>query len=96
MNWFKAIEWTHFVTVLKDTIDELKKSINQHTSELQQLHQQNQMLLQLLGQQKNEILRLERKLESIEMHLRIPVPSSPNMDGMLNQQSKLPSPSQEA
>lgn len=83
MGWIKdSISWAHFVTVLRESVDELKKSLGQHSSELQQLRQQNQMLLQQLVQQANESQRLERKIESIEAHLRSPRASNLTIDAI--------------
>lgn len=78
MGWIKdSISWAHFVTVLRESVDELRKSIGQNSTELEKLRNQNQLLLQQLVQQANETQRLERKLESIEAHLR--APNVPNM-----------------
>lgn len=90
MGWIKdSISWAHFVTVLRESVDELKKSLGQHSSEIQQLRQQNQMLVQQLVQQANETQRLERKLESIEAHLRAPHARALTIDSM-SQPVKLP------
>jgi chromosome segregation ATPase len=71
MGWIKdSVSWAHFVTVIRETVDELKKSIGQHSKELDQVRGQNQLLLQQSVQQANEIQRLERKIESIEAYLR--------------------------
>lgn len=71
MGWIKdSVSWAHFVTVVRETVDELKKSIGQHSKELDQVRAQNQLLLQQSVQQATEIQRLERKIESIEAHLR--------------------------
>lgn len=90
MGWIKdSVSWAHFVTVLRESVDEIKKSLSQHSSELQQLRQQNQMLLQQLVQQAHETQRLERKIESIEAHLRSPPVHGLTIDAM-SQQPKVP------
>lgn len=90
MGWMKdSISWAHFVSVLRESVDELKKSIGQHSAELQQLRQQNQMLLQQLVQQANEMQRLDRKLESVEAHLRMSPFHGLTIDGT-GHQSRLP------
>ena len=92
MGWVKdSISWAHFVSVLRESVDELKKSLGQHSSELQQLRQQNQMLLQQLVQQANETQRLERKIESIEAHLRESRVSSVTIDAMSQSPKRLAS-----
>ena len=89
MGWIKeSISWAHFVTVLRESVSELKQSISQNATEIQQLRQQNQLLLQQLVQQANETQRLERKLDSIEAHLRSARPQSLTIDS-LSQQSKI-------
>ncbi len=90
MGWMKeSISWAHFVTVLRESVEELKKSLGQHSSELQQLRQQNQLLVQQLVQQANEMQRIERKLESVETHLRGSFVHGHTIDS-IRQQPKLP------
>lgn len=89
MGWIKdSISWAHFVTMLRETVDALRKSLNQHSAEIQQLRQQNNLLVQQLVQNANEFQRLERKIESIEAYLRAPF-SQPNHDGT-GRQPRLP------
>lgn len=86
MGWIKeSISWANFVTVLRETIDELRKSLGQHSTELQDLRQQNQLLLQQLVQQANDMQRLERKLEGIELHLRAPIIQSHPVEAVVRQ-----------
>lgn len=81
MGWIRdSISWAHFVTVLRETIGELRKLLAQHGSEIGQLRHQNQLLLQRLVHQANEIQRLERRIDSIESHLRGPAPISAPSD----------------
>ncbi len=91
MGWIKdSVSWAHFVTIVRETVDELKKSISQHSKELDQVRNQNQLLLQQSVQQANEIQRLERKIESIEAHLR-GVPAAMTIDALVGA-TRLPPP----
>ena len=83
MGWIKeSISWAHFVAVLRESVSELRKSVSQNATDIHNLRQQNQFLLQQLVQQNNEVQRLERKLESIEAYLRSPRPKSMTIDSL--------------
>jgi DNA-binding transcriptional MerR regulator len=74
MGWLKdSISWTHFLSVVRESLEEMKKAIGLHATELQTLRHHNQMMVEKLTQQQAEISRLDRKVESLEGHLRIRV-----------------------